>query len=268
MKFIDVERGWSAHLDLPTTVIPPCFGEVLADAQRHGTAVLLISVGLDNAGGGIGIAPHVDTVETVSYWHQNTPEKRAAAITFAAHRLRAGDVLLLEIQLNETGFPPAEACRAEFAAIHTAVAADIIVIEAAGDGSTNLDSYRAAGRRVLDPRHPDFKDSGAIMVGAADSKTLAPLSATNFGRRVDCFAWGSGVVTPTATAETSAASAIVAGAALSVQGVARQRKPRGYLKPRELRSLFRDRALNTSSLKGTSKHIGVMPNVKKIVESL
>ncbi|MGH9802642.1 MAG: S8 family serine peptidase, partial [Blastocatellia bacterium] len=79
----------------------------------------------------------------------------------------------------------------------------------------------------VDPKekipNPDFKESGAIMVGAV-GQNMQPRS--NYGSRVNCFALGEDVFSTNVLGGythrfngTSSASAIVAGVALSVLGI-------------------------------------------------
>lgn len=270
VQLVDIERGWSPHGDLPR-VLPPLHGDVLddIDVKRHGTAALLIACAQDNRAGGLGIAPQARAL-AVSYFSESIGENRALAITQAVDRLRPGDVLLLEVQLNEAGFPPVEAVQADFDAIRLAVRRRIIVIEPAGNGGIDLDAFRARDRRVLNPTSPEFEDSGAILVGAGDAHSRERVDSSNFGTRVDSFAWGSGVFASPAMpnfGETSAASAIVAGAVAAIQGAARA-SARGLLTPAEMRALLRCSNLNQSSANGAEvDRIGFMPKVRAIVQS-
>jgi hypothetical protein len=111
------------------------------------------------------------------------------------------------------------------------------------------------------------------MVGAGTKASPhKPVSTTNHGKRVDCYAWGEKVDTATINNQgkddyrkdfdgTSSASAIIAGAALVVQGLAQAKLGQRY-SPKVLRQI-----LNTT---GTpSKHpgvdrIGVMPDIQAI----
>ena len=111
-----------------------------------------------------------------------------------------GDVLLLEAQTSFSGMNnlPVEVETAVFDAIRHVISVDgVVVIEAAGNGSRDLNTFvNNANLRVLDRSSADFRDSGAIMVGAGSS--AAPhtrLGFSNFGNRIDCFAWGENIDT-------------------------------------------------------------------------
>jgi hypothetical protein len=117
------------------------------------------------------------------------------------------------------------------------------------------------------------RDSEAIVVGAATpGKRHQRIEGSNFGRRVDCYAWGGGVATTGRGPDvvvgnfngTSAAAAIVAGAAVVVQGIAKAYRGEP-LKPETLRTLFRDPSLGTPSAHPDTDLIGVMPDLKKII---
>jgi hypothetical protein len=128
------------------------------------------------------------------------------------------------------------------------------------------------GRQMLAP----FEDSGAIMVGAAERgagrrRTWTRRNWSNFGSRVDCFAAGSFVVTlnhlggvSTDFGGTSAASAIVAGAALVVQGVAGTNRD-AVLSPAALRRALSDPSCGTRSERPPIDKIGVMPNLAEVL---
>src|SRR5262249_14044920 len=125
----------------------------------------------------------------------------------------------------------------------------VVVVEAAGDRRRDLDALEDnRGKRTLNRRHHDFLDSGAIVVGAAES--LVPygrLEASNHGSRVGCYAWGEKAV-------TSSAAAVVAGAAVAVQGVAQQNL--GFrFGPRQLRLILSSPAYGTVAMAGAG--IGV-----------
>ena len=198
--FVDLERGWTLdHEDLVDSAIDIISG-VNTDYHGHGTAVLGEVAMVDNELGGIGMAPAVMT-RVVSQWRPGGQYKTAEAILSAASEMDAGDVLLLEAQTQyqTTGeaFVPVEVEPLVFDAIRTAVGHGIIVIEAAANGTVDLDGFQDVdGRFVLNRHSGDFRDSGAIIVGAASA--TAPhgrLDFSNFGSRIDCYAWGHGIDT-------------------------------------------------------------------------
>jgi len=180
-------------------------------------------------------------------------------------------VLLLEAQdLDPAGAPswwPVEIAELTYQAIKAATDAGIIVIEPAGNGGNDLDNYtNLQGQRIFDR---NFRDSGAIMVGAGSSANPHTcLDFSNFGNRVDCYAWGENIDTTdfndytTSFDGTSGASAIIAGAALIVQGLAKQSLGRPFT-PQELRGIL---TANGTPLAGNVRNlIGVMPDLQAII---
>jgi hypothetical protein len=135
------------------------------------------------------------------------------------------------------------------------------------------------GHQILNRTSADFRDSGAIMIGAASA--AAPhtrLGFSNFGSRIDCYGWGqqidtcgdgwTGTSTTAYTSSfggTSGASPIVTGAALVLQSwrVSLGESPYG---PATLRGLLTNPDVNTSSADPAADRIGVMPNLRAIVE--
>jgi hypothetical protein len=281
--FVDLEQGWTLnHEDLTGAAITLISGQNMA-YHGHGTAVLGEVVGVDNAVGGVGIAP-VASTRVVSQWRTPTSYNTADAILSAAAAMSAGDVLLLEAQTTyagASGYVPVEVEEATFDAIAYATSLGIVVVEAGGNGSVDLDAFQDVnGKKVLNRSSADFRDSGAILVGAGSA--AAPHSRlwfSNYGSRVDCYAWGeqidttgdgwTGTLTDSYTTSfggTSGASPIVTGAALIMQAYAQGRAQPVYT-PGALRTLLSDAALNTPSANPTSDRIGVMPNLRKIIRS-
>ena len=131
-----------------------------------------------------------------------------------------------------------------------------------------------------------FQDSGAIMVSMGEWLPDAAGGAGswkrqkngNFGSRIDCFAAGQAVSTlqyaPPVDAHrqltelfggTSSASAIIAGAALCVQGVA-QAKLGAPLGSAALRAALSDARCGTASVNGASDKIGTMPDLVSVAK--
>jgi hypothetical protein len=275
-NFVDLEQGWTLnHEDLNAHGPALLFGTLVNTSRPHGTAVLGEVCAVDNAIGCVGIATNLDTVNVVS--HSGMLNTIPNAIVAAVDSMPFGGVLLLEVQIN---FLPAETVQANFDAIRLATALGIVVVEAAGNGGADLDAFLAGGQQVLNRASAAFRDSGAIMIGAGSS--AAPhtrLNFSNFGSRIDCYAWGENVDTSSSTTSTpfsttlytstfngtSSASPIVTGAALIVQGIAEANL--GFrFSPRKVRALLSDPATGTASNDPAVDRIGVMPNLRAILD--
>lgn len=280
---IDLERGWTLnHEDLNAHGAALLHGVLLDTSRPHGTSVLGEICAVDNALGCVGIAPQVGSANVVSYNSSTRPN----AIFAAIDSLPYGGVLLLEAQLNATigGTAwvnlPIEALDAEFDSIRLATALGITVVEAAGNGSNDLDTFLdSGGNLVLNRGNAAFRDSGAIMVGAASSTAPhTPMNFSNFGSRIDCYAWGENVDTCTSNTTspfstttytggfngTSSASPIITGAALLVQGIADASL--GYrFSAFQMRALLSDPATGTASNNPVADRIGVMPDLRAII---
>nr|MBA3260850.1 S8 family serine peptidase [Gemmatimonadales bacterium] len=273
---IDLEYDWFFdHEDLG---LP---GEALIGGERysgfgddHGTAVLGELFGRENGLGVTGGVPGA-TPRTVAPFFDGAYNP-AAAITLASASMAPGDVLLIE---QQTGGPtdtyvPLEWIPSVYDAIRLATQAGKIVVEAAGNGSQDLDAPELNGR--FDRGR---YDSGAIIVGAGDPQH-AILWFSNYGSRVDLQGWG-GEVTTTGYGDlsgttktdaytggfsgTSSASPIVTAAAASVVGYLKaQGKPAPA--PADLRSLL-ERA-GTPQTGDLSRRIGPLPNLRAALAAL
>lgn len=285
---VDLEQGWHPnHEDLvnktPTLIYGDNRDGVGTYVGYHGTAVLGEIVATDNALGVVGMAPSVTSVRMVSHYDAGTDTALhvADAILAAVPQMAPGDVLLLEVQRS---FRPTEIDDADFDAIRLACALGIIVVEAAGNGGEDLDAYtNAGGDAILNRGSADFRESGAIMVGACESALPHDRwQFSNFGSRIDCFGWGENVVTCgygdlddgggdndrayTDTFQgTSSASPMIVGCAAILQG--KYEATTGTrLSPGQMRALLTDPATGTAQGPGRAGAIGVMPNLRQIIE--
>ena len=260
----------------------------------HGTNVVSVIVAKDDSIGIKGIAPKTEYVKLAS--HYSTARQQVGLVSEAIiaiikklidGTLKNRDVLLIEFQklyeINDEIIKlPAETELAIFDAIRLASALGFTVIEAGGNGGKNLDRYT----------HPDIsmpidEDSGAIMVGAGamqENGMYSRILLSNFGSRIDCFApvyTSSGDDTfivaggignnPGDTNDidgsynnysddfgnTSLASAIIAGAAILLKSACLN------LSPSQVRYLLSN---PNTGVKDANNEIGVMPNLKAIIE--
>jgi hypothetical protein len=287
--FVDLEQGWFLnHEDFASKSPTLLYGDnrdgIGGYVGNHGTAVLGEVAADDNTVGVMGIAPSVSSVNVTSHWDtpSNSSGHVADAIVGALPTLQVGDVLLLEIQKS---YLPTETDVADFDAIRLAVALGIVVVEAAGNGSTDLDSYTdGSGNFVLNRGSLDFTESGAIIVGAAASSLPHDRkSFSNFGSRVDCYAWGENVTTAgygdldngggdnnksytSIFNGTSSASPIISGAALILQGLYNA-VTGNRMSSSRMRDLLSNPATGTPQGGGVAGNIGVMPDLRSIIET-
>lgn len=272
--FGDVERGWQIpHPDLGNvTLVNGCQNQ-FSDPQLHGANTLGVVCGIaNNFTGGTGIAPNLRQVILTSRDCAGTTSDAIFAST--SYLSKAGSVLLVEAQSN---FLPVETWPDCFDVIEAAVAAGIVVIEPAGNGPMDLDTVTLFGENILKRDDSKFKESGAILVGAATSTPPHQcMPSSNFGSRVDCFAWGENVYaagfdvgnSSTNCSDvnifdgTSSASAIIAGVALAVQGIAEHKWGLRF-KPIQLRDILKTGG--TPCNLPADRPIGVMPNLAKVI---
>ncbi|MFC5701665.1 carbohydrate binding domain-containing protein [Cohnella faecalis] len=285
ISYVDVERGWAlGHEDLTAHSIPLLTGsQIVATSADHGTAVLGVISAVDNTIGNIGLASKAQPMVS-SWWRTGEYGNIAEALIVAADALDAGDVILIEIQTTypgASGYVPIEVYSAEFDAIRYAINHGITVVAAAGNGTVNLDTFQdSSGKYILNRTSPDFKDSGAIMVGAAsDTVPHTRMYFSNYGNRIDAYGWGTGVHTlaaasPSATTGyqtsfngTSSATPIVTAAAIALQGIVKAEYGVTY-SPSQLREILRDPVLNTPSSSPSTDKIGYLPNLKNIIDNL
>jgi hypothetical protein len=281
---IDMEHAWFlGHEDLPSG-IPLLRGVNRPTSRGHGAGVLGVLAAIDNTVGVAGMAPATNirlmSPLDVDPALSDKTDHVGALIFHALLVLKPGDVLLLELQ--GTGGLPVESLEHILLPIQMATAKGVIVVEAAGNGSNDLDAFRdpTTNNRVLNRLIPgEFLDSGAILVSASISAVPHSRDAeSSFGSRVDCYAWGENVFTtgrrqdPVGPKDyfnfsgTSSAAAIIAGVCVLMQHLKRitSGSPTASFTPAEMRSILSDLANTTPSLSGGDR-IGRMPDFDKLL---
>ncbi|MDJ0944484.1 MAG: S8 family peptidase [Kiloniellales bacterium] len=288
---VDIEQGWTLdHEDLVAHGATQLNGTIVNSSRRHGTSVLGELCAVDNTLGCVGIAPNVAKVFVAS----RNPSL-ANSIVDVLSSVDFGDVILLETQDGVAGsdpimYGPSEIIDAVWESVRLATALGVIVVAAGGNGTNNgstpavnldtLTDSMGQLKHFRDPGNPEFRDSGAIIVAAATS--AAPhtrLDYSTFGQRIDCYGWGQNIETCSSDplgatdlyrsnfAGTSGASPMVAGAALCVQGIY-EAATGGRLSPRQMREILSNPANNTSPAASEATAMGVMPDLRGIIDSM
>lgn len=291
----DIEGNWNrTHEDLPSG-ISLIGGTVINDLgwRNHGTAVLGEIVSIPTAKGAVGISHNAKAV--VHSAIINGVFNTAGAINNAASQLKAGDVILIELQATGPNgkYVAMQFWDDVFSAILAATGKGITVVEAAGNGNENFDLavFNDTGLQ---------KDSGAIVVGAGVPPTNhfdndnsytsigVPRSRiwfSNYGKIVNVQAWGWHVTTlgygdaQGGTSEnawytlrfsgTSSASPIVTGAVACLQGRAKS-KNGVAMTPAKVRNILM--STGTPQQAGPSvpltQNIGPQPNLPKAMSQV
>ncbi|HFJ9404549.1 TPA: S8 family serine peptidase [Bacillus paranthracis] len=286
VTFVDMEYGWLLnHEDLVHQNIELMSGINIDQHVGHGTSVLGIVSSEDNEVGNIGIAPKAKA-KVISQIRDNGQYNTADAILSAVNQLEAGDVLLLEAQASFDGYGdkylPVEVQPDIFDAIRAGTDKGVVIIEAGANGWNDLDQFKDRNdKQILNRNSKDFKDSGAIMVGAGSSSfPHERMWFSNYGSRIDVYGWGENVDTTTAEQSrsavnlytssfsgTSSASPIIAGAATLVQSIAKENLGQPY-RPSELRAILSNQSTGTKSKDPYADKIGVLPDLKSILVNL
>jgi len=263
VTFCCLTEAWAAHSHLP----PSVGASISTDpgAVDRGLGVLGLVLAHEVQGDGIIGLAAAATPKPLEIPGPGAPN-RGQAIATAIHGavrdipLVPGDVLLIDA-LGATG-DPVEALPEVYDAIRFASQMGIVVVEPAGDSNMLITTL---------PQEP----SGALIVAAA-TVGRDRTSVSNFGSRVGLFALGAQVlslrVQPSSPGQapyhfkstslgTRWAAAIIAGAALSAQGMVLAATGR-RLAPAALRHLLLEGA--ASSQAPSSTPIGAMPDLDQI----
>ncbi|MCH9647337.1 MAG: S8 family serine peptidase [Deltaproteobacteria bacterium] len=284
VQIVDVEWAWqTTHEDLPSLFHQGGTQNPTVGFRNHGTAVLGEMVGVNNSLGIKGIAYGAQ-----AGYESIDQQSVASGISSAAIAAGSGDLILIEVQrqgpLNATSctcntlqcdFIAVEFLQADYDAIAAATANGVIVVEAAGNGSSNLDDPAYGG--LFDR---NVRDSGAIVVGASTSTGRVPTCWTNHGSRVDVHGWGENVATTgygdlqggaenqwytSAFSGTSSASPIVTAAAACLQGASKS-DGQGNMTSIEMRQLLV--STGTAQTGILAKPIGPLPNLRAALDQL
>jgi hypothetical protein len=305
VRIVDLEYSWNLnHQDLPsgiTTLIPA--GRTAVDPFNdtdHGTAVLGELVSLNNGWGTTGIAYDAEIFVAPVSWDNGY--NLAAALTNAAASLSAGDILLIEQQTRgpnyddtidppiQFGLVPSEWQESVYNAIVTAVGNGIHVVEAAGNGSQNLDAPEYSQGNGGHYPFNGSKNSGAIIVGAGarpsgSTTDRSRLGFSCYGARVNVQGWGEGVMTTgygtyysegpnnnldyrSTFGGTSSASPIVTGA-VALIGSMQEEIHNNVMTPAAMRSLLiATGSPQQSGANPVSENIGPRPSIRAAVQSI
>jgi hypothetical protein len=303
VRVADVEAAWiENHEALDGAEVTFPWGTVKSQEERnHGASVLGMLAAPHGYRGINGLCPEA-TVIAVSMAGE---ESRTDDATFeAAKRLAPGDVLLIELERRtgaddktSVGYLPVEWWSDEFDLIKWATGQGIIVVEAAGNGSADLDRPPEPDPARASQPNPFLRrerDSGSIIVGAGappsawgDPPDRARLSFSNYGTCVDAQGWGAAVATAGGYGDgrgdlvggdderrwytarfngTSSAAPMVAGALACVQGILKACGPRP-LTPLEARHALRQTGTpqTASFVAPLEQRIGNRPDLEQLI---
>ncbi|GAE06525.1 S8 family serine peptidase [Paenibacillus sp. JCM 10914] len=308
MNIIDIEGAWRFdHEDLNQNQGGVIGGQESSDPgwRNHGTAVIGEFSGDQNPFGIVGICSDAN-VRAISIFGNSSS---SGAIVQAANSLQPGDIILIELHRpgpryqyqnrpDQGGFIPIEWWPDDFDAIQYATGRGVIVVEAGGNGSENLDDPLYDQRPTnfpaqwTNPFNRSNRDSGAIVVGAGapppgthgqdHGPARSRLSFSNYGTIMDAQGWGREVTTTgygdiqggtdenkwytDSFSGTSSASPIVVGSLGCVQGVLRAHNL-NILTPIIARNWLRE----TGSLqqdapdRPVSQRIGNLPDLRQLI---
>lgn len=278
VRILDLETGWvEEHPEFG----PRWFASATDGDSDHGTAVWGEIAAKDDGVGITGIAPNVEFGTAGVVWPGNWADYTNSvteSLALAVSQMFQGDILVVEQQArsvqDEFNYRPIEYFDAIFDLLKAATDQGIHCVAAGTNGSENLDDPKWGGKFNLEVR-----DSGCILVGAAGSPQggahLLPLYFTDYGSRIDAYAFGENVVTTgygdlfqdgliTYTQNfggTSSATPIVAGVVAQLVAISNHRGV--ALNPLEVREALRSTGVPQAG--GYEKPIGKLPNLPQLL---
>ncbi len=267
--------------------------------DRNAFGVTGISFDADVRGSSIMIAiPPFWVVENTAWaiWRSARALRQGDIILLELHR--PGPRFDFQPREDQKGYIAVEWWPCDFAAILYATRRGVLVVEAAGNGQESLDDtlYDAPGPGFPSGWRNAFRrgsrDSGAVLVGAGApppgthghnwGADRSRLRFSNHGTSVDVQGWGREVTTcgygdlqggsnedrwyTNQFAGTSSASAMVAGALASVQGILRAAGKAAF-SPLRAREACRATGSPQQAGQGlpVTQRIGARPNLRQLV---
>lgn len=283
IKVRDIEYGLNInHEDLNSVNVSIASGMTISTSAptsytEHGTSVFGVVMADKGTYGVSGLAYNAQEMVLFPEW-QESGYDRIYAISQAIQNSQLGDVIIYEMQEYDGNnyFVPAEYDLVIWNLTKAASDAGILIVEAAANGSVNLDSPDYAS-------YMNRGNSGAILVGAGTSDmNHVKLSFSNYGSRVDVQGWGNYVFTSglyggyfviggdsnqsyNNFSGTSSATPMVAGCAVVLQSYYHSLTG-NYLTPLEMKNLL----INTGIPQGNpiSGHIGPLPNMQSAINAI
>ncbi len=278
INILNVELGWKLdHEDLKTNGMPvPLIGNFNhPELAYHGTGTLGIIGARDNLKQFIGLVPQANLF---AFGMEDTSD----SLLNCTRNPQQGDIIEFPMSPSDQEFINF------FIIAYLTNVKGVTTVISAGNKETNLDTKLSDGKQIWNRNSADFRDSGAIYVGACSNERTPSLTGNQeilhprrysrtedngnsaYGNRIDCYAWGEEVNTSSEDENmyapfggTSGASAIIAGVAAVVQGIAKNRNGSPF-PPLTLRQILSDPNNGTASKKPSVDRIGVMPDLKKI----
>ncbi|ANI81750.1 carbohydrate-binding protein [Kosakonia oryzae] len=260
------------HINLPKAVFTSGSASTNYASMDHDTSSVGVMAATDIGAGVKGLAYKVRMAHAAS---------GSGNLYNIIPKLQAGDVVQVGIQISGgevTGcqyncWMPMELYQDYFDVIKALTDKGVHVIEAAGNGGINFDHSALGGKFNLNVR-----DSGAILVGAANPVYATRAGISGFGSRVDSNSWGYYVTTTgygdlasgtnanytNTYSGTSSANPIVAGAVASLSSIA---KAHGKtVTPHQMRQILRE--TGTELVGGAANQIGTQPDMGRAVAKI